>query len=144
MSIRSTIGFCKKCFKEDARQGIILGYLPQTDHILYYYEGTGQVKIATHAKFDEDFNDLTVDNLPLNSQKVLFLNGTCVPADNNKLTSSDLEFFVYLFSDKETAVIPILPNMSDTLFGFDLTDCKLSGYMYIKDVNDTMLSSAAK
>ena len=62
-------GVQKKHFKEDVRQGIFLGYLPHTDClILYYDEGSCQVKIATHAKFDEGFNDLPVDNLPLNSQ----------------------------------------------------------------------------
>ena len=60
---------CKKQFKEDARQGIFLGSVPHTDQlILYYDEGTGQVEIATHAKFDEGFNNLPVDNLPLNCQ----------------------------------------------------------------------------
>ena len=112
--------------------------------ILYYDEASGQVKIATHTKFDEGFNDLPVDNLPLDSQQVLCLNGTCVPADKTELSLSDLEFFVYLFSDKETAVILVLCNMLDALFGFDLMYCKLSSCTYIKDVNNTMLSSATK
>ena len=80
---------------------MFLGYLPHTDRlILYYNEGSGQIKISTHAKFYEGFNDLLVDNLPLNSQQILCLNSTCVPADTTELTSSDLEFFVYLFSNK--------------------------------------------
>ena len=87
---------------------------------------------------------MPVDNLPLNSQKVICLNGTCIPTDKTELTLSDLEFFVYPFSDKETTVIPVLPNTSDTSFGFDLKDYKLSGCMYIKDVDDTMSSCAAK
>ena len=106
------------------------------------------MKIATHAKFDEGFNDLPVDHLPLNSQQILRLNGTRVPADAKELSSSDLEFFVYPFSDKETAIIPVLPNTSDALFGFELADCELSGQLsgctYIKNVDDTKSSSDAQ
>ena len=62
----------------------------------------------------------------------------------NELSSSDLEFFVYPFSAKENAVVPVLPNTLDPSFGFELKYCKLSGCTYIKDVNDTVSSSAAK
>ena len=102
------------------------------------------MEITTHAKFDEGFNNLPIYNLPLDSQQVICLNGTRVPPDKVELTSLDLEFFVYLFSDKETAVIPVLSTTSDASFGFDLQDCELSGCTYIKDVNDTVSSSAAK
>ena len=137
------LGVQKKHFKEDARQGIFLGYIPHTDClILYYNEGSCQLKISTHAKFDEGFNDLPVDNLPLNSQQILCLNSTCVPADTKELDSSDLEFF-HPFSYKETAFIPVLPNTTNFLFGFDLVDCDISGHTYIKDVNNTKSSSTA-
>ena len=126
LSLRPAVGF------------LFLGYLPHTDRlILYYNEGSDQVQIATHATFDEGSNDLPVTNLPLNSQLVLCLNGTCVLADTTELSSFDLEFFVYPFSNKETAVIPVLPNTLDALFGFDLMDCELSGCMYINDVDET-------
>ena len=82
--------------------------------------------------------------MPLNSQQVLQLNNTHVPADTTELSSSDLEFFFYTFSAKETAVYPVLLNTLDPSFGFDLKDCKLSGCTYIKDVDDTVSSSAAK
>ena len=102
------------------------------------------MKIATHVKFDEDFNNLPVDNLPLNSQQILCLNGTHVPADTKELDSSDLEFFVYPFLEKETTVIPVLHTTTDALFGFDLSNCELSGCTYIKNVDNTKSSSAAK
>ena len=111
---------------------------------MYFDEGSGRVKIATHAKFDEGFNDLPVDNLPLNCQQILRLNGTRVPPDKFELHSSDLEFFVYPFSKKQTAVIPFHPSTADFSFGFDLKDCELSGRTYIKDVDDTATSSAAR
>ena len=138
-------GFQKKHFKQDAQHGIFLGYVPHTDClILYFEEGSGRVKIATHNKFDESFNDLPVDNMPLNCQKILCLNGTCICPDKRELNSSDLEFFLYPFSDKETAVIPVHPSTTHASFGFDLNDYDFSGCAYIKDVDDTVTSSAAK
>ena len=57
-------GIRSKYFKDDTRQGIFPGYVPHTDCLFTWYdEGTHQVKIATHAKFDEGFNDLPIDNL---------------------------------------------------------------------------------
>ena len=138
-------GFWKKCFKEDARQGIFLGHVPHTNYlILYYDKGTNQVKITTHSKFYEGFNDLPVDNFALNCQHILCLNWTQVPPYKTKLNSSDFEFFVYLFSNKEIAVIPVLSNTTDVSFGFDLKDYELSGQTYVQDVDDTILSSSAK
>ena len=81
--------------------------------------------------------------MPLNCQQILFLNGTHVPPNKCELHSSDLEFFVYPFSKKQTAVIPVHPSTADFSFGFDLKDCELSGRTYIKDINDTATSSAA-
>ena len=54
-----------KRFRSEARRGIFLGYMPHTSRvILWYDEGTSKVKIATHDKFDEGFNDLPADTLP--------------------------------------------------------------------------------
>ena len=60
-------GIRKKRFKSEARKGIFLGYMPFTQRvILWYNEATDRVKWGTHAKFDESFNNISVDNLPLN------------------------------------------------------------------------------
>lgn len=78
--------------------------------------------------------------MPTNSS----LNGLHVPPDKNELKSSYLGFFIYPFSDKEIAIIPVLHNTTDVSFGFDFKDCKLSGWMYVQDIDDTVSSSAAK
>ena len=51
-----------------------------------------KVKIATHAKFDEVFNDLLIDNLPPNCQHIIQLNGERVPIDQDELAALDLDF----------------------------------------------------
>ena len=138
-------GVRSKRFKSEARQGIFLGYVPHTDRlILWYDEGSGRVKIATHAKFDEGFNDLPAEVLPPNCQHVRRLNGDRVPAETAEIGASDLQFFVYPFSDKQTATIPVLAKGTDPLFGFKLRDDDLLGRSYVEDLLDTKTSSAAK
>ena len=128
-------GFQKKCFKKDVQQGIFLIHVLHTNHLIFYFEeNSGWVKIATHAKFNNSFNYLSVDNLPLNFQQILHLNGTCIPPDNHALNLSDLEFFIYPFSDKETTIILVHPSTAYASFGFDLKDYELFGCIYIKEI----------
>ena len=50
--------------------------LKETDKLFVWYdENSERVKIATHAKFDNGFNDLPINNLPPNCQQILQLNG---------------------------------------------------------------------
>ena len=138
-------GVRSKRFQSEARRGIFLGYMPHTSRvILWYDEGTSKVKIATHAKFDEGFNDLPADTLPPNCQQLLRRNGTAIPIDKKEISSSDLEFFIYPFSEKENATISVLPNNADESFGFKLRDDELYGRTFVQDVANTKSSSAAK
>ena len=107
-------GIRSKRFKDDIRQGIFLGYVPHTDRLFTWYdEGTHQVKIAIHAKFDEGFNDLPIDTLPPNCQHILRLNGQQIPIDKRLLSPSDLKFFIYPFANSETAIIGSNPKAKD-------------------------------
>ena len=77
-------GVRNKRFHQETRQGIFLGYVPHTDKLFVWYdENSKRVKIATHAKFDEGFNGLPIDNLQPNCQHILCLNGECVPIDQD-------------------------------------------------------------
>lgn len=77
-------GIQKKPFKENTWQEIFLGYVPHTDClILWYDEGTEQVKIAPHAKFEDRLNDLPIDNFPLKSQQVLDMNSNNFSSDKD-------------------------------------------------------------
>lgn len=65
------------------------------------------------------------------------------PPTRTKIHSSQLEFFIYPFSEKETVTVPVLPkNKSDT-FGFKLRDDELFGRTFVEGVNNTKTSSAA-
>ena len=125
-------GICSKRFKDDTQQGIFLGYVPHTDRLFTWYdEGTHQVKIATHAMFDEGFNDLPINTLPPNCQHILCLNGQQIPINERLLSPSDLEFFIYPFANSETAVIDYSPKAKDNKLGFQLLDDDLTGCNYI-------------
>ena len=117
-------GIHSKHFKDDTRQGIFLGYVPHTDCLFtLYHEGTHQVKIATHAKFDEGFNDLPIDTLPPNCQHILRLNGQQISINERLLSPSDLDFFIYSFANSETAVIDHNPKAKiiNSAFNFWMT-----------------------
>ena len=46
--------------KSPARKGVFLGYLSDTTKNIYYWDvNSNRVKIASHFKFDETFNDET-------------------------------------------------------------------------------------
>ena len=72
------------------------------------------------------------------------LNNEHQPPDNNEIYSIDLKLFVYPFSEKEIATIPVLPNTKDVSFGFNLTDDKSFGHIYICKIKDNLSSSASK
>ena len=96
-----------------------LGYVSHMDRLFTWYdEGTHQVKVTTHAKFDKRFNNLPIDNLPPNCQHILFLNGQHIPTNDPSLNESDLEFFIYSFAKTETADIVVNPKIKDNCFGF--------------------------
>ena len=54
-------------FIPNSRKGIFLGFIPNTDkNILWYDTETHVVKIAKHVRFDEGMNDLPPDLVPPN------------------------------------------------------------------------------
>ena len=56
----------------------------------------------------------------------------------------NLQFFVYPFSDKQVATIPVLSAATDLSFGLELKDNDLLGCTYVSNIKDTVTSSAAK
>ena len=59
-----------------------------------------------------------------------------LPIDSMELTSSDLDFFVYPFADKEITDIPVLPQEKDEHFGLKLKDDELYGRVFIDKIKD--------
>ena len=53
-------GIRKKYFKDDVCKNILLGYVPHTDQLTSYYDCESEhVKITSHCRFDEGFNDIS-------------------------------------------------------------------------------------
>ena len=131
-------GLTKKRFKDNARKGIFLGYVPHTDRLIVWYDvETHRVKIATHCKFDEGMNDLPSEQLPLGFQQLTRVNDDDrVPCDDKEISNSDLDFFVYPFADKEIAHIPVTSDDHHKHYGMSLADDELSGRVYVRKVAD--------
>ena len=137
-------GIQSKRFKDNNRQGIFLDYVPHTDRLFTWYDkGTHQAKIATHAKLDEGFNNLPIDNLPLNCQHIFRLNGQPISIDDCFLSLLDLEFLIYPFANTETAVIDFNPKAKDNFLGFKLLDDDLTSRNFIQDIEDNVSTSVA-
>ena len=65
-------GIQARRFKDKARKGIFLGYVPfTTRNILYFDEESERVKVATHCLFDEGFNNLPIEALPPNVKHLI-------------------------------------------------------------------------
>ena len=59
-------------FKDDVRKCVFLGYVPHTDRLIIYYNCESEcVKITSYCKFDEGFNDLPTESVPLGFQKLI-------------------------------------------------------------------------
>ena len=111
-------GIQKKHFKDDVCKGIFLGYIPHTDCLILYYDCYNEnIKITSHCKFDEGFNDLPTESVPLGFQQLIRANwGEPIPADDVDISSSDLDFFVYHFINKQIIDVPVQSNNKDTQF----------------------------
>ena len=125
-------------FKDDVRKCVFLGYVPHTDRLIIYYNCESEcVKITSYCKFDEGFNDLPTESVPLGFQHLICENlDEKLPPDQSEITSSDLEFFVYPFADKEIIDVLILPTKNNHQFGFKLKNDELYGRVYIDKISD--------
>ena len=70
--------------------------------------------------------------------------GVNISPESKETASSELRFFIYPFAEKEVATIPVVPTNKDQSFGFNLANDELFGRTYVKEIHDTVTSSAAK
>ena len=121
-----------------ARKGIFLGYVPHTDRLIQWYDvELERVKIATHCKFDEGYNNSPSSELPPGFQQIQRMNNDIpLPIDDKEISTSDLEFFVYPFSDSEVVTVPILPDDDIDNFGFDFCTDDLNGRVYVSGIKN--------
>ena len=89
--------------------------------ILWYDCETEMVKIASHCKFDEGFNDLPIESVPIGFQQLILINqNQRLPEDATEINTGDLDFFVYPFSKKQTIKVPVMVNDRNKQFGLKL------------------------
>ena len=68
-------GIRKNHFKDDIQKGIFLSYVHHTDYLILYYDfETDRVRITSHCKFDEEFNDLLSESVHLGIQQLIRVN----------------------------------------------------------------------
>ena len=67
-----------------------------------------------------------------------------IPIDQYELAASDLDFFVYPFADKEDVTLTVNPKAKDDSFGFQFASDNLTGRTYVKEVTDSVSSTATK
>ena len=108
--------------------------ISHTDCLIIYYDcDTERVKIISHYTFDEGFNDLSTESVPLGFQQLVHANpDEAIPSDNVDISSSDLDFFVYPFTNKQIVDVPVLPNNKDFHFGLELCNDNLYDRVYIE------------
>ena len=122
----------------NSQKGIFLGYVPYTTRtILLYDVATHKVKIATHAKFDEGFNDFPMDQVPSNGQHLMRTDeGTPFPAETRELSSSDFGHFVTPIKDLQLVKLSFTACDKDDEFGFRFADDPVLSKPYITNIKD--------
>ena len=109
-------GICCCQFKDNARKDIFLGYIPHSDQLIFWYDcETERVKIASHCKFDEGFNDMPIESVPTDFQQLVCINqNERLSEDNTEIDTKNLDYFVSLFFfKKETIKVPVITNNYD-------------------------------
>ena len=126
-------------FRVHARKGTFYGYVPYTDRLfLWWNVETEWLKVATHCKFDEKYNDLPTYELPPRFQQIFRMNNDeRTPADEQELSfSDDLEFYLYSFANTEIATIPVLPSETNDNFRLSLRNDDLTGRVYVSGIEN--------
>jgi Reverse transcriptase (RNA-dependent DNA polymerase)/GAG-pre-integrase domain len=101
-------------------RGIFLGYQQTFQNIIYYDLATKQIKINTHARFDEGMNDLAT--LPPNAEYLLRQQGHAIHPEAEPTPSFGLDSTPNPFSILADETIPIVCDHAT--FGFTLTTCQ--------------------
>ena len=94
--------------------------------------------------FDEGFNDVPIESLCPNTQHLLRI------ANGNDLTeiqgsvdaASELEFYIYPFSEKQTPVVHVSTTEEDPTFGFERETDELHKRVYISDASEKSTASS--
>ena len=126
-------------FKSNARKGIFLGYLPHTNRIIIWYDvETERAKIATHCRFDEGFNNLPADALPINIQHLIRSENRerKIKMDSKITDTSKQGFYTYPFTESLEGTVT--RSCTDPYCGLPFADDELYHRVYVKDIAENM------
>jgi len=120
----------------NSRKGIFLGFIPNTDkNIIWYDTETHVVKIAKHVRFDEGMNGLPPDLVPPN---VVHLqrtqNGEPFPAETEETSVNQFTFHLNPFS--YTMVKGAKVTDDDPSYGLTLASDELNHRAYVTNVKE--------
>ena len=105
-------------------------FAPQANiqNILWYDLGTNEIKIATHARFDEGINDLPT--LPPNAAYLKRAqHGATLPAEEAELSFLHLDVVDCPFAALHTEAVPI--TCEHPTFGLEIAECDLRLRVYV-------------
>jgi len=120
----------------NSRKGIFLGFIPNTDkNVIWYDTKTHVVKIAKHVQFDEGMNDFPPNLVPPN---VVHLqrtqNGEPLPAEAEETSVDQFTFHLNPFSYTMIKGVPVTDD--DPSYGLTLASNELSHRAYISDIKE--------
>ena len=111
-------------------------------NIIWYDVETHKVKIATHARFDEGFNDLPMDTIPPNGQHLIRTDdGNPFPAETRQLSLSNFGHFVTPFQDLQLVKLSFTAKDKDDAFGLRFADDPVLSKPYIANIKDNSPTS---
>jgi len=120
----------------NSQKGIFLGFTPNTDkNIIWYDTKTHVVKITKHVRFNEGMNDPPPDLVPPN---VVHLqrtqNGEPLPAEVEETSVN--QFTLYLNPFSYTMVKGVQVTDNDPSYGLTLASDELNHRAYVTDVKE--------
>ena len=119
-----------------SRKGIFLGFIPNTDkNIIWYDTETHVVKISKHVCFDEGMNDLPPDLVPPNVVHLQCTqHGEPLPAETEETSVNQFTFDLNPFS--YTMVKGVQVTDDDPSYGLTLASDELNHRAYVTDVKE--------
>jgi len=120
----------------NSRKGIFLGFIPNTDkNIIWYDTETHVVKIAKHVRFDEGMNDLPPDLVPPNVVHLQHTqNGEPLPAETEETSVDQFTFHLIPFSYAMVKGVQVTDD--DPSYGLTLATNELNHRAYVTNIKE--------
>jgi len=129
-------GRCSAKLILNSRKGIFLGFIPNTDkNIIWYDTETHVVKIAKHVRFDEGMNNLPPNLVPPNVVHLQCTqNGEPLPVEVEETLVNQFTFHLNPFP--YTMVKGVQVTDDDPSYGLTLASNELNHRAYVTDVKE--------